>query len=96
MASLPATTPRHGYHRPNELSAQIAATSNKGLLTTFAALTHQMTGSDSADLRTQRDAVEAELLRRMTAADVAYTAGVDAGAAQAGRVAAAAMCGTSA
>lgn len=96
MASLPATTPRTGYHQPNELGAQIAATSNKGLLTTFAALTHQMTGSDSADLRTQRNTVEAEILRRMAATDAAYSAGVDAGAAQAGRVAAAALCAVSA
>lgn len=107
MSTIPETTPRKGYHQPDLLGAQLAATSNEGLLRTFADLTHRIhecRGSQVAgqcdgpctDLRTQRNAVEAELLRRMTIADTAYSEGVDAGAAQAGRVAAAAMCGASA
>ena len=52
----------------------LAATSTEGLLTTFAALTHRMDEADRlkniigtrplADLRTQRDAVRDEILRR--------------------------------
>lgn len=90
------TCPRCGEvteAQPDALQVQLTATSNKGLLTTFAALTHQMTGSDSTDLRTQRDAVEAELLRRMAITDTAYAAGVTAGADQVARIAAAAVCG---
>lgn len=85
----------------------LAATSNEGLLRAFAALTHRMHEKRNepltltmrpgrttlTDLREQRDLVEAEVLRRMSTADEAYSAGVDAGAAQAGRVAAAAICG---
>jgi len=46
----------------------LPSTSPEGLLKAYASLTHQMHGLhtvDSADLREQRDLVEAELLRRM-------------------------------
>jgi hypothetical protein len=47
-----------------------AETSPQALLTTHAALTHRIHASEddelSADLRAQRDIVEAELLRRMS------------------------------
>lgn len=100
MATLPATTPRAGFHRPapqsepTEAEQQLAATSDEGLLTAYAALTHQMdqlrTARDRTNIddrraavRAQRDLVSAEVLRRMsTTAELlneAYATGVEAG-----------------
>lgn len=48
--------------------AVLAEASNATLLTTFAALTHEMHGmhrEDAADLRAQRDLVRTEILGRM-------------------------------
>lgn len=48
------------------LAERLQAASDKGLLTTYAALTHRMHDArDDRDLRARRNAVEAEVLRRM-------------------------------
>lgn len=86
------------HHAPSETRRALTLTTNEGLLRTMNALTHQMHGrrrgdTALADLRHQRDLVQAEILRRMAATDAAYQAGLDAGATETARVAAAAICG---
>lgn len=58
-----------GHTYGNEAQILLPRTSDEGLLTTFAALTHQMHAATSLrtkrDLRAQRDRVKTEILRRM-------------------------------
>ena len=65
---------RAGKTAAQEQAVLLRETSDEGLLKTFAALTHRLHVADrkpehlalAADLRAQRDIVQAEILRRMT------------------------------
>lgn len=71
MATMPAAPAGAvTYLAPVSLERTLQVTADEGLLRTFAALTHRMHAarrgdSRHADLREQRDAVQAEILRRM-------------------------------
>lgn len=70
MKSITTRTEREAAITAREAAAaRLAATSDEGLLATFAALTHQIHVTASAEgaavVRAQRDLVQAEVLRRM-------------------------------